>query len=152
MPFYEYQCRACGAQVEVLQKISDAPLKKCPECGRSQMSKLISAPVFRLKGSGWYETDFKTDKDNKRNLVDNDKGESSEAKTETKADAAGDAKTDAKTETKSDAKTEAKPEAKAESKPKPAAKSASSTASRSARRPAAKPVKPARAKKAKPRR
>src|SRR5687768_16168137 len=70
MPFYEYQCSACGAQVEVLQKITDAPLKKCPECGRSRLTKLVSAPVFRLKGGGWYETDFKSDKDNKRNLVD----------------------------------------------------------------------------------
>ncbi len=77
MPFYEYQCRACGAQVEVLQKITDAPLKKCPECGKSQLAKLVSAPVFRLKGGGWYETDFKTDKDNKRNLVDSEKGEPS---------------------------------------------------------------------------
>ena len=69
MPFYEYQCRACGAQVEVMQKISDAPLKKCPECAKSQLTRLISAPVFRLKGAGWYETDFKSDKENKRNLA-----------------------------------------------------------------------------------
>jgi putative FmdB family regulatory protein len=73
MPFYEYQCRACGAQVEVMQKISDAPLKKCPECGKSQLTRLISAPVFRLKGAGWYETDFKSEKDNKRNLVSAEK-------------------------------------------------------------------------------
>ena len=64
MPFYEYQCRACGAQVEVMQKINDAPLKKCPECAKKQLTRLISAPVFRLKGGGWYETDFKGDKDN----------------------------------------------------------------------------------------
>ena len=69
MPFYEYQCRACGALTEVLQRISDAALKKCPECGKNQLTKLISAPVFRLKGSGWYETDFKSDSDNKRNLA-----------------------------------------------------------------------------------
>jgi len=69
MPFYEYQCRACGALTEVLQKISDAALKKCPGCGKNQLTKLISAPVFRLKGSGWYETDFKSDSDNKRNLA-----------------------------------------------------------------------------------
>ena len=69
MPFYEYQCRACSALTEVLQKISDAALKKCPECGKNQLTKLISAPVFRLKGSGWYETDFKSDSDNKRNLA-----------------------------------------------------------------------------------
>ena len=69
MPFYEYQCRHCGHQTEVLQKISAAPLRKCPACGRNGLSKLISAPVFRLKGGGWYETDFKGDKDRKRNLA-----------------------------------------------------------------------------------
>jgi putative FmdB family regulatory protein len=113
MPFYEYQCRACGAQVEVMQKINDAPLRKCPECGKGQLTKLVSAPVFRLKGGGWYETDFKTDKDSKRNLVDSDKGE---AKPEGKPDAKAEAKSDAKAEAKSDAKPEAKGEAKTESK------------------------------------
>jgi len=70
MPFYEYECSACKFYVESLQKISDPPLKKCPSCGKETMQRLISAPVFRLKGSGWYETDFKSDKENKRNLVD----------------------------------------------------------------------------------
>ena len=69
MPFYEYECSACKFYVESLQKISDPPLKKCPSCGKETMQRLISAPVFRLKGSGWYETDFKSDKENKRNLV-----------------------------------------------------------------------------------
>ncbi len=69
MPFYEYQCRHCGHQTEVLQKVSDAPLRKCPACGRNGLTKLISAPVFRLKGGGWYETDFKGDQDRKRNLA-----------------------------------------------------------------------------------
>lgn len=59
-----------------MQKISDAPLRKCPECGKSQLTRLISAPVFRLKGAGWYETDFKSDKENKRNLVGAEKDES----------------------------------------------------------------------------
>lgn len=90
MPFYEYQCSACGAQTEVLQKITDAPLRKCPECGRNQLKKLVSAPVFRLKGGGWYETDFKSDKDNKRNLVeaerDRDAGKDSSAEKDAKAD------------------------------------------------------------------
>jgi hypothetical protein len=53
-----------------MQKVSDAPLKKCPHCGKPQLQKLMSAPVFRLKGGGWYETDFKSDQDNKRNLAD----------------------------------------------------------------------------------
>jgi len=96
MPFYEYQCSACGAHTEVLQKISDAPLRKCPECGKNQLKKLVSAPVFRLKGGGWYETDFKSDADRKRNLVGADKDEAAVAKPaegEKKADAgASDAK------------------------------------------------------------
>jgi putative FmdB family regulatory protein len=68
MPIYEYQCAKCGFQTEVLQKISDAPLKKCPECGKPAMEKMVSAPSFRLKGSGWYETDFKSG--NKKNVAD----------------------------------------------------------------------------------
>lgn len=82
MPFYEYQCRACGAHTEVLQKISDAPLRKCPECGKNQLTKLVSAPVFRLKGGGWYETDFKSDSENKRNLVGEKDKEAAPAKAE----------------------------------------------------------------------
>jgi putative FmdB family regulatory protein len=70
MPFYEYQCKNCGHALEAMQKISDAPLRKCPDCGKSQLQRLMSAPVFRLKGGGWYETDFKGDGDNKRNLAD----------------------------------------------------------------------------------
>src|SRR6202795_546846 len=70
MPFYEYQCKSCGHALEAMQKISDAPLKKCPDCGKSQLVRLMSAPVFRLKGAGWYETDFKGDKDSQRNLAD----------------------------------------------------------------------------------
>jgi putative FmdB family regulatory protein len=70
MPFYEYQCKNCGHDLEAMQKINDAPLKKCPHCGKSQLQRLMSAPVFRLKGGGWYETDFKGDGDNKKNLAD----------------------------------------------------------------------------------
>ena len=70
MPFYEYQCKSCGHDLEAMQKFSDPPLKKCPHCGKSQLQRLMSAPVFRLKGGGWYETDFKGDKDNQRNLAD----------------------------------------------------------------------------------
>jgi len=60
MPFYEYQCTKCGHDEEVLQKISDKPLKKCPACGKLTMKKKVSAAAFRLKGGGWYETDFKS--------------------------------------------------------------------------------------------
>jgi putative FmdB family regulatory protein len=70
MPFYEYQCKSCGHELEAMQKVSDPPLKKCPDCGKSQLQRLMSAPVFRLKGGGWYETDFKGDKDSQRNLAD----------------------------------------------------------------------------------
>ncbi|MDG2089851.1 MAG: zinc ribbon domain-containing protein [Gammaproteobacteria bacterium] len=60
MPIYEYQCEACGAHLEKLQKISDPVLKDCPECNEASLKKMISATSFRLKGTGWYETDFKT--------------------------------------------------------------------------------------------
>ena len=69
MPFYEYQCSACGSHHEELQKVSDRPLRKCPACGRAALKRLVSAPVFRLKGGGWYETDFKRDKESQRNLA-----------------------------------------------------------------------------------
>jgi putative FmdB family regulatory protein len=59
MPIYEYRCANCGFQHEYLQKLSDAPLKDCPECGQSTFCKLVSAAGFQLKGSGWYATDFK---------------------------------------------------------------------------------------------
>jgi putative FmdB family regulatory protein len=77
MPFYEYQCKSCGHELEAMQKVSDAPLKKCPHCGKSQLQRLMSAPVFRLKGAGWYETDFKGDKDNQRNLADRPEADAS---------------------------------------------------------------------------
>jgi len=69
MPFYEYQCAACGHHHEELQKVSDRPLRKCPRCGRPALKRLVSAPVFRLKGGGWYETDFKGDAESKRNIA-----------------------------------------------------------------------------------
>lgn len=60
MPIYEYQCESCHHELEALQKISDDPLKDCPSCGKAALRKKISAAAFRLKGGGWYETDFKT--------------------------------------------------------------------------------------------
>ena len=59
MPIYEYECRECGYRLDALQKMSDPPLSDCPECNQAGLKKLVSAPHFRLKGSGWYETDFK---------------------------------------------------------------------------------------------
>ena len=91
MPFYEYECQSCKFYAEVMQKISDPPLAKCPSCGKRTMQKLISAPVFRLKGSGWYETDFKSDKEDKRNLAverEEPKAAAEESKSEAKAPAA----------------------------------------------------------------
>ena len=75
MPFYEYQCTKCGYEEEVLQKVSDKPLTKCPECGKSTMKKMVSAAAFRLKGSGWYETDFKSG--NKKKGAADEKAKSS---------------------------------------------------------------------------
>ena len=74
MPIYEYQCEACEHVFESLQKISDAPLTSCPDCGAEALKKLVSAPAFRLKGGGWYETDFKTG-DKKKNLDGSGKAE-----------------------------------------------------------------------------
>lgn len=68
MPIYEYVCAACGAEVEVMHKISEKP-GKCPKCKKDKLSKQISAAGFRLGGGGWYETDFKSGGDKKRNLA-----------------------------------------------------------------------------------
>ena len=70
MPIYEYECTSCGHVLDALQKVSDDPLVHCPTCGEAALKKLMSAPRFRLKGSGWYETDFK-DK-NRRNIASGD--------------------------------------------------------------------------------
>ncbi len=77
MPIYEYQCQKCEHVLEALQKISEEPLRFCPECGAEELKRLISAPRFRLKGSGWYETDFKKDKDKRRNLASDSASSSS---------------------------------------------------------------------------
>lgn len=68
MPIYEYQCQACGHRLEKLQKISDDPLKDCPSCSNPELTKLVSAAAFRLKGGGWYETDFK--RGSKKNVAE----------------------------------------------------------------------------------
>ena len=69
MPIYEYECQECGHRFEKLQKVSDAPIKICEKCA-GRADKLVSKAGFRLQGGGWYETDFKTDKDKKKNLAD----------------------------------------------------------------------------------
>lgn len=69
MPIYEYRCQSCGHEMEKLQRLSDAPLVDCPACQTPALTKLISAAGFRLKGGGWYETDFKKSSDSKKNLA-----------------------------------------------------------------------------------
>jgi putative FmdB family regulatory protein len=136
MPFYEYECQSCKFYTELMQKLSDPPLKKCPSCGKSTMKKLISAPVFRLKGAGWYETDFKSDKEDKRNLAVDKEPEAKEAKP---AEAA--AADSSKTESKPAA--EAKPAEpatkRADSKRKSAPVARRTASSRSKPKPKAKP-------------
>ncbi len=112
MPIYEYRCGSCSHELEALQKISDSPLRKCPECGKLMLRRQISAPVFRLKGGGWYETDFKGDKDKKRNLVETSSSESSES-----SKAADSGKSDAPTKSES-AATETQKPAEAGSPPR----------------------------------
>lgn len=127
MPFYEYQCQACRSHHEVLQKISDPPLKKCPTCQKSALTKLISAPVFRLKGSGWYETDFKSDQEKKRNLVGSED-------TAPAADTPSTAKSSDKSTQDSAKASESKVSAPAAKTPKaPAKKPAAKTSAKSAK-------------------
>jgi putative FmdB family regulatory protein len=146
MPFYEYQCNHCGHTLEAMQKISDAPLKKCPHCGKPQLQRLMSAPVFRLKGGGWYETDFKSEQDNKRNLADRPEAEApKEDKKETTEAASKDAA--APGAEKAAEKPAEKPAEKAAAgAPKPAAVAGSRRASPSAAKSKAKtpPKRPAR--------
>ena len=111
MPIYEYACRSCEYQFETIQKASEPVLTDCPECGEASLRKLLSAPVFRLKGSGWYETDFKTG--DKKNVSDNgesDKTETSAANGKTKAadSADGTAKKAGDSKTKDPQTTESK--------------------------------------------
>lgn len=84
MPIYEYECEQCGHALEALQKMSDDPLKTCPKCNHDTLRKKISAAAFRLKGSGWYETDFKSGK--KKNLAGGESAASSST-TESKSGA-----------------------------------------------------------------
>ncbi|EXJ13779.1 FmdB family zinc ribbon protein [Imhoffiella purpurea] len=88
MPFYEYRCENCDHELEAMQKISDPPLTDCPACGQPALKKLISAAGFRLKGGGWYETDFKKG-GSKKNLHD-----SGEKKDTAKSASAGTGKSD----------------------------------------------------------
>jgi|TARA_B110000116_G_scaffold251869_1_gene247295 putative FmdB family regulatory protein len=101
VPIYEYACKSCDHTLDALQKMSDDPLVDCPECGEAALKRLISAPRFRLKGQGWYETDFK--KDNQRNLAKGD----SEAAPSAKSDDKKEPKTIKEESKKADTKKEA---------------------------------------------
>lgn len=94
MPIYAFECDACGHAFDRLQKMSDPDPTECPECGAPKVRRQLTAPAFRLSGSGWYETDFKKDGDKKRNLTE--KGDAPKA--ESKAEAAPAASAPAKTE------------------------------------------------------
>lgn len=84
MPIYEYQCKACGDELEVMQKISDTPLTNCPKCGKNSLEKVISPTKFQLKGTGWYATDFKSSGKPKKEDTTSSKEGSSEKKADTK--------------------------------------------------------------------
>lgn len=86
MPIYAFECTQCGHRFDRLQKLSDPDPDTCPSCGQSTVKRQITAPAFRLAGSGWYETDFKKDGDRKRNLA-GEGGEGAKPASETKSDA-----------------------------------------------------------------
>ena len=108
MPIYEYRCAACGFQKEYLQKMGDALLTDCPECGTASLRKMVTAAGFQLKGSGWYATDFKN-------------GSQTRSTSEGKPAAKTEDKTAAKSEEKPSAKSDDKPAAKSDAKPAPEA-------------------------------
>ncbi len=145
MPFYEYECTSCKFYTEVLQKITDAPLRKCPSCGRNTLKKLVSAPVFRLKGSGWYETDFKSDREEKRNLATSDHEES---KADSKSESSSEKSSSESSESRSTRRA-ARKSSSTSSRPSTAKSAPARAKAKPARRPAAKlPARRSRAGKA----
>jgi len=121
VPIYEYRCESCEHRLEKLQKMSEGDLVDCPECKRPTLKRLVSAAAFRLKGGGWYETDFK--QDNKRNLAESssaetsgksssDQGSSDKSSSDTKSAVGDSKKSDASSTESSVTKTETKPAAK----------------------------------------
>lgn len=122
MPIYAFQCAECGHDFDRLQKMSDPDPEACPVCGARQVRRQVTAPSFRLSGSGWYETDFKKDGDKKRNLTEGSEGT---GKAEVKAGAdAKPAGTGTTSAPKTESKTEAKPAAPAAA-PSPSSSSSS---------------------------
>jgi putative FmdB family regulatory protein len=113
MPIYEYACKRCEHTLDALQKMSEEPLVDCPECGEPELKRLISAPNFRLKGGGWYETDFK--KDGQRNVH---KNENDSAKSASGGDgkSGGDSKASGDSKSSGDTKSTSSTDSKASSK------------------------------------
>lgn len=115
MPIYEYRCESCSHKLEKLQKMSDSKLVDCPECKQPALKRLVSASAFRLKGSGWYETDFK--KDNQRNLADSSDNSSSSTESSSKESSGGASKKPDQTSSQTNVKKpETKPAAKSTAK------------------------------------
>lgn len=123
MPIYEYACVSCEHQFETIQRISEDPLTDCPECGRPELKKLVSVAAFRLKGGGWYETDFKSgDKkniagDEKKNASDKgDEGGSSKSETTTDSNKTDVSKETGKSDTSESSTKKAEPKVSKEPK------------------------------------
>ena len=123
MPIYEYACVSCEHQFETIQRISEDPLKDCPECGKPKLKKLVSVAAFRLKGGGWYETDFKSgDKkniagDEKKNASDKgDEGGSSKSETTTDSNKTDISKETGKSDTSASSTKKAEPKVPKEPK------------------------------------
>jgi putative FmdB family regulatory protein len=114
MPIYAYRCARCGHELDALQKLSEPALVDCPACGEPALAKKLTAPGFQLKGSGWYQTDFRQ----------GSKPPAPDAKTDSKADAKAVPASDAKSETKPDA---AAPKTATKSEPSSPATPAAST-------------------------
>ena len=123
MPIYEYACVSCEHQFETIQRVGEDPLKDCPECGKAELKKLVSVAAFRLKGAGWYETDFKSG--DKKNIAGDEKKNASDKSDEagsTKSEVTSDAsKTDiskdtGKSESPADSTKKAEPKASREPK------------------------------------
>ena len=102
MPIYEYACQACEHEFETIQKMSEDLLVDCPECGEPKLRKRVSAAVFRLKGGGWYETDFKSG--NKKNVAGESGGDSGDSSSESKSESKSESQSESKSESKSEPK------------------------------------------------
>ncbi len=102
MPIYEYRCDSCGHDLEVLQRMSDEPLRDCPECKEPALRKLVSAAGFRLKGTGWYATDFKNGAKPAKSSADGEAKPSSDSDSKSPSDGAPKSSTDSASKSSSD--------------------------------------------------